>query len=259
MSRTRLPMPPVSQRIASIPVCLLILSGCSGASESAKSTTGPTEARADDRPTSKSMGFIQFRETPEGRAFVETLRFTGGNYQKIDVACNNPAPSAAKIVNIRIRNDYKNIERMARIRTRDYDAVNDKGTGAASSPNQVVLPVSRKTRLDLDVKNLFTGTSNAVRVKVVIRDDDLAFLSKSEAVTVDSNSTAWVCGRTHKLSEADDETGGKSRESFSFFVRKNSAYDPTKPIRFNINVVVEDDEPAYSMPIVLDPVIKNDG
>lgn len=201
--------------------------------------------------------FVDFRNTPEGQKFIASTlaRYSDGGGVEIPDTCAG-SPSAEKIIKIRIKNNFRNIIRTQRIRVRNYKPDTDNGTGTASTPPQPVLG-GRMTRLDLDLKPYF-GNSEYVRVKVILRDSELNFLNGVVGVKVESGSEASYCGRVYNDAEADDEDGNPKYESISFFVKKNPAYKT--PIHFNIHVVVTDtNNPNYSLPIIIDPIIKNDG
>lgn len=208
----------------------------------------------------KSQQFMEFRNTTDGKDFVQSTlsRYSEGGGSEIPASCPG-TPQADKMILVRIRNNYKNLDRSSLVRVLEYDNSTGEGGKFLESPVQPPRYGSdRATRLDLDLKP-YMNASGYVKVKVIIRDDDLTFLSQEKGITIVNDKNGYVCGRRHVLEDADDEMpDGAERESISFFVRKDPNY--STPIHFNIHVVVADTKhPAYSLPLIIDPIIKNDG
>lgn len=210
----------------------------------------------------QSASFVDFRDSDSGRNFVESVmaRYSDGGGATIPATCGGVGPVAEKIVRIRIKNKFKNLNRDELVHVRQYTS-NDQGSGPSATldqPDPNGYGSARMTRLDLDLKPFYSNTTNAVRVKVIIRDQDLEFLDRNRGVTVNNDPDNNVCGYRYRLEDSDTEDGNLKRESISFFVKKNPNYNG--PVHFNIHLAVTDtNHTSYSLPIVIDPIIKNDG
>jgi len=216
-----------------------------------------TQAHAQDKHTNKTTSLPTSKPLITSSMVDSAIKFYGVGQEVIPKDCGGEKPRPTKLIKIPIKGNLKNIPR--RIRVRTYNSSTDTPSDPSSNmPQSDFGTEPLQTRYDLDLKNYWEG-ADYIAVKVIIKDPDITFWDDEHSVVAaDKDSLKMFCGRKSRTIEIDEEDGTTTRWEVLKFHIKN--LKTTGNIgRLNIDLFFRDSTIKYSLPVVIDPMIKNNG
>jgi hypothetical protein len=168
------------------------------------------------------------------------------------------SPTATRVIKLRINSkfDLKDIGR-------DIVSKSHVGGGVktVSEPTWNVYSTPYDMKLD---KNVWDAHNQILAVKVIIKDEDLRFPDDEYSVTtVETANSMFICldkikvieDKKNNQPEDDSDTGQPKWAQATFYVDESKVMSQ----KFNIRLIVLQRKLGYVMPIILDPVIDNNG
>jgi len=173
----------------------------------------------------------------------------------------SPAPVAQRVVKIRIDYPFS-----VKNTGRNVVSKRPNGNGVRPVPEPVIIP-QESTTYDLKLdKTVWDATDNYIAIKVILKDERLIFPSDNAAVTTVGDPgdpsmfycmdrIKWI--EDKKNSDPDDEsdTGKWKYESTTVYVDKNKIMKQ----KFNIRVIALHNDDVHALPLIMDPVVDNNG
>jgi len=170
------------------------------------------------------------------------------------------SPTATRVVKLRINNNFH-------VKNTGHDAVSKKPTGGGVKSVKEPAPLNAEsTTYDMKFdKFVWDAHNQIIAVKVILKDRDLVFLSDEESITTVKTTTPSMFICLDKIKSAEDKndndpdddsnTGQDKWDQATFYV------DETKiqTQKFNIRVIVRHQDRMHVLPIIIDPVVENNG
>ncbi len=164
--------------------------------------------------------------------------------------CTNgdPQPSVAFLVKLTGNLDVRNIQAVIK----EMDANTTYPNGNPNTMRNPPAPTSPITKLDLNLQLQQPGHGNTrtnARIIVQLEDPTITFHGDDLAInSLDDNGKAFLCFRSSSakqaIVDAEYRNGNGSKPNYG---------------TMNINLIVPDTGGVFTMPISLDPEIKNNG
>lgn len=182
--------------------------------------------------------------------------------QFIDPCTPATTPVADRVVKVRINNNFD-----VKKTTRDMVTKKFGGGGAKPVPEPDLTPDSTTYDMKLD-KTVWDATDKIIAVKIILKDDNMIFLDDKHSVTTVQAPTlltsSFLClapiqyaeDKGDNDSEGGPDTPGKAKwEVVTFYVDKAQLQSR----KFNIRVLVFNQDNIHVLPLILDPEVDNHG
>jgi hypothetical protein len=169
------------------------------------------------------------------------------------------SPSATRVVKLRINNNFH-------VKNTGHDVVSKRPAGGGVKSVQEPALNADSTTYDMKFdKTVWDAHGQVIAVKVILKDRDLVFLSDEESVTTVNTTTGsmFICldkvksaeDKNNNAPDDDSDTGQDQWDQATFYV------DETKiqTQKFNIRVIVRHQDHMHVLPIIIDPVVENNG
>lgn len=168
------------------------------------------------------------------------------------------SPTATRVIKLRIKDNFD-------VKDTGRDIVSKKQQGGGikivPEPTWSVNSTSYDMRLD---KSVWDAPNQILAIRVILKDADLRFPDDEYSVTTVETTDSmflcldrikWVEDKKNNQAEDDSDTSQSKWYQATFYV------DETKVMsqKFNIRLIVLQRKLGYVMPIILDPVIDNNG
>ena len=169
------------------------------------------------------------------------------------------SPTVTRIVKLKINKDFD-------VKKTGRDVVSKKISGGdlKSVPEPTLSAESTTYDLKLD-KSVWEAHGQLMGIRIVLKDRDMIFLDDEHSVTtVETIDSAFYCldkiknVEDKKDGDKEDDTTALGKEKFqqvTFYV------DETKmrTQKFNIRLIIFQKTTPYVLPIIVDPVVENNG
>jgi len=178
--------------------------------------------------------------------------------EKVIPQCTT-SQNATRVVKVRINNPFN-------VKNTEHDVTSKKRSGNGVKPVKEPDPNANSTTYDLKLdKTVWDTAGQIIAITVILKDKDLKFLSNDESITTVNTSwqSIFVCldpikhveDKKDPEPEDDSDTGRDKWDQATFYVKEPDIQTQ----KYNIRVIVRHQDRMHVLPIIIDPVVENNG